>query len=154
MPGFVERGGHWVVAQFVLFGTVLWAGSARLAPFSFRGHDLLGWTMALAGFAVALVAVAALGRNLTPFPKPLEAGDLIDRGPYRLVRHPIYTGVILIMIGFALAAGDWLALGLAILTIPFFYAKTSFEERRLYESYPAYADYQQQVRRRIIPGFL
>lgn len=151
---FLDRGGHWVVAQFVLFAVVFAAGLAQPASFSFPGHSMLGWAMAVVGLALALAATAALGRNLTPFPKPLEAGELIEGGPYRLVRHPIYTGVILIMVGFALAAGDLVALAVAVLTIPFFYAKTTFEEQRLLESYPSYSDYQRRVRKRIIPGAL
>ena len=154
MNAFLERGGHWVVAQFILFVAVLAAGFAEPFPFSFSGHRALGWVIAIAGFVVAVAATFTLGRNLTPYPKPLDEGELIERGLYRVVRHPIYTGVVLIMIGFGLARGDLLALGLASLTLPFFYAKTSHEEDRLLESYPSYPEYQQRVKQRILPWVL
>lgn len=154
MHAFIERGGHWVAAQFILFALVLTAGLARPTPVSFSGHRPIGWVIGIVGLVVAVAASQALGRNLTPFPKPLDQGALVERGAYRVVRHPIYSGVILIMIGFAVAQGDWLSMGLALTTIPFFYAKTSHEERHLVATYPAYADYRTRVKKRIVPGVL
>ena len=67
MDVFLERGGHWVVAQFVLFGVILVAGFAEPFPFSFAGHRALGWGIAMVGFVVAVAATFALGRNETVF---------------------------------------------------------------------------------------
>lgn len=95
-----------------------------------------------------------LGRSLTPYPKPLDNGAMTERGPYRIVRHPSYTAVVLGMIGLAQRAGDWIALALAVGLLPFFHAKSTFEERHLVAQYDGYQEYRRRVPRRLIPGLL
>ena len=107
-----------------------------------------------AALLLGLSASLLLGRSLTPFPKPVDTGALVARGPYRIVRHPIYSAVIVGMIGIALRGGDGIALALAIGLVPFFNAKSTFEERHLLAHYPAYEEYQHRVPRRLIPGLL
>ncbi|NND14039.1 MAG: isoprenylcysteine carboxylmethyltransferase family protein, partial [Acidimicrobiia bacterium] len=84
----------------------------------------------------------------------LEHGRLVDRGPYGVVRHPIYAGVIVSFTGFSLRAGSWLALGLTLVLVAFFWLKTGREERALQAAYPGYVGYTQRVRWRIIPFLL
>ncbi|MBT8217909.1 MAG: isoprenylcysteine carboxylmethyltransferase family protein [Acidimicrobiia bacterium] len=154
MNGFVERGGVWVAVQFVWFAAIVVIGRLDLAVFEFTGQAGLGWALMLAALALGVAAAMSLGRNLTPYPKPVDSGTMVARGPYRLVRHPIYTAVIIGMIGIAVRGGDWISLGLAIGLIPFFNAKSTFEERHLIEQYPGYVDYQARVRSRLVPGIL
>jgi protein-S-isoprenylcysteine O-methyltransferase Ste14 len=144
----------WVIVQFALFAAIVWLGRAEFWPLSFWGRETVGGAMMLAALGLGLSASLLLGRSLTPFPKPLTTGAMVERGPYRMIRHPIYTAVIVGMIGIALRAGDWIALALAIGLVPFFYAKSSFEERQLAAQYPSYQDYRRRVRRRLIPGLL
>ena len=56
------------------------------------------------------------------------------------------------MIGISIRSGDWISLALSLGLVPFFLAKSSFEERHLLEEYPGYSAYQQRVSRRLIPG--
>ena len=51
------------------------------------------------GTGAALAGAIALGRNITPFPKPSEKAQLVRRGIFSLVRHPIYTGVMFASLG-------------------------------------------------------
>jgi len=51
-------------------------------------------------------------------------------------------------------AGNPVALLLGLALLPFFYAKSSFEERHLEEAYPGYADYRRRVRKRLVPGLV
>ena len=115
---------------------------------------ILGMALAAVGGGLAFVASRRLGRALTPMPEPVAGADLVETGPYRLVRHPIYGGVILFSLGTALildsVAGTVLALGL----IPFFYVKSAYEERRLRITYAGYSDYRRRVPRRLIPFVL
>ena len=115
---------------------------------------ILGMVLAAAGAGLAFVASRRLGRALTPTPEPVAGADLIETGPYRLVRHPIYGGVILFSIGTALildsVAGSVLALGL----LPFFYLKSVYEERRLRIAYAGYSEYRRRVPHRLIPFVL
>ncbi|MFQ5524071.1 MAG: 2-amino-4-hydroxy-6-hydroxymethyldihydropteridine diphosphokinase [Acidimicrobiia bacterium] len=115
---------------------------------------ILGMGLAAVGAGLAFVASRRLGRTLTPTPEPVPGADLIETGPYRLARHPIYGGVILFSFGTALVlnslAGTVLALGL----LPFFYFKSLYEERRLRMAYADYSRYRRRVPRRLIPFVL
>ncbi|NNC91363.1 MAG: isoprenylcysteine carboxylmethyltransferase family protein [Acidimicrobiia bacterium] len=154
MGGFVERGGLWVSAQFVLLVAIVWTGRLDLVTFSFGGQQAVGWALIGSALVIGVGAALSLGGNLTPYPKPVAAGTMVEHGLYRVVRHPIYTAVIVGMIGIALRGGDWVSLALAIGLVPFFYAKSTFEEGHLVEQYPSYVDYQRRVQRRMVPGIL
>ncbi len=100
-----------------------------------------------AGACVALAGALALGKNLTPFPKPAERARLVQNGIYSLIRHPLYTSVISVSIGWALFWQSWPTLLVSLALIPFFQAKARREERWLREKFPEYADYARRVRR-------
>jgi protein-S-isoprenylcysteine O-methyltransferase Ste14 len=103
------------------------------------------------GAVLLVVAALGLGRALTPTPVPTGRGDLRTGGPYRFVRHPIYTGVLLIVIGITLRSGSWFTLAVAVVTFVFFDRKARWEEARLAEQYPHYADYAARTPR-FVPG--
>jgi protein-S-isoprenylcysteine O-methyltransferase Ste14 len=151
---FVDRGGVWVAVQFVWFAAVVLVGRLDLATFAFSGRQTLGWVLIGGALVLGIAASSSLGRNLTPFPKPVADGSMVEHGPYRLVRHPIYTAVIIGMLGIAVRGGDGVSVALAAGLIPFFYAKSTFEERHLAARFPGYGAYQNRVRRRLIPGLL
>ena len=90
-----------------------------------------------------------MGRSLTPFPKPVEAG-LVTRGPFAIVRHPIYTGGLGLFLGYALFAGVP-ALVLTIALGLLWAGKLRVEERHLVAVYADYPAYQARVRHRLIP---
>jgi protein-S-isoprenylcysteine O-methyltransferase Ste14 len=154
MDGFVERGGLWVSAQAVLLVAIVWIGRLDLMTFSFDGQQAVGWTLIGLAVVIGVAASRSLGGNLTPYPKPVVAGTMVEHGLYRVVRHPIYSAVIVGMIGIALRGGDWISLALAVGLVPFFYAKSTFEERHLVEHYPSYVEYQRRVPKRMVPGIL
>ena len=154
MRGFVDRGGLWVAVQFVWIVAIVVIGRLDLWTVSVPGGATLGWLLIGGALLLGIVAASSLGRNLTPYPKPVETGSMIEHGPYRLVRHPIYTAVIIGMVGIAVRGGDVVGVLLALGLIPFFYAKCGFEERHLVDRFPDYATYQGRVRRRLIPGLL
>lgn len=146
-----DRGGRWVVAQFVLMAIVFALGAVPPRwPDALR---LLGIAVALAGAAGFVWAGRTLGSSLTPFPRPRHDGVLVESGPYRWVRHPIYSAGLLFLLGYGLltsrpATVATLALGIL------WHFKSRVEERHLAERFPAYADYRRRVRRRLIPYVL
>ncbi|MBZ0295512.1 MAG: isoprenylcysteine carboxylmethyltransferase family protein [Anaerolineae bacterium] len=73
-------------------------------------------------------------------------------GPYRFVRHPGYTGVILQFLALPIAVGMWAALIPGAIGIVVFVIRTALEDRTLQEELPGYAEYAQQTRYRLIPG--
>ena len=112
---------------------------------------IAGVVLAVTGVVIGGWSVVLLGRDLSIFPHPLEEARLVDRGPYRLVRHPIYLAVILGALGLALAFLNTAAAIVALVFIPFFMAKTGFEEDRLVEQVAGYREYRSAIPYRIIP---
>ena len=77
----------------------------------------LGLIMVAAGIAFAVWARHYLGRNWSGTVTVKQDHELIRSGPYRLVRHPIYTGLLLAILGTAVAFGEWRGLlAFALLT--------------------------------------
>lgn len=147
---FTARGGWWVVAQgVVLFASLValvWDGGAPKA-----WMEWIGAAIAAGGVVQGLVGLRQLGTNLTPYPQPLSTARLVARGAYRLVRHPIYGGIVLMMVGAGIARGSVQAIAVGIAGGVFFWFKARFEERLLRCRYPGYDAYALQVKRRLIP---
>ena len=145
--GFVQRGGWWVVGQFVLLvGIASLAITGRTSAentFFNYGCWLCFAIAALSG----LGGIASLGRNLTPFPKPAKNTRFVQHGIYRHIRHPLYVAVICSALGWSLFWASWLALAGTLILAAFLDAKARHEERWLCERFPEYADYQRRVRR-------
>jgi len=95
----------------------------------------------LLGLVAIVVASLTLGRALTPTPVPNGRGELRTGGLYGLVRHPIYTGVLLVVVGLTVGTRSIAGLALGLLTVGFFVLKARWEEARLAEAFPAYRDY-------------
>lgn len=129
-----------VAAQFVLLGLIalLPRGWGWPVPAWVRVLGLLG---VLAGLVMMLLAGTALGRGLTAVPIPNEHAQLRTGGLYRVVRHPIYTGLLLASGSYVVARGSsWRALafvGLLVLLA----AKARWEEVRLARRFAAYPEY-------------
>lgn len=143
---------HKVVAwTFVAAQAALIIG-AVITP---QGYDwaVLGVIYALGllfkGVGVVLGVWAAfhLGRGLTPSPLPNGATDLVTRGPYRWIRHPMYTAVMAYVFGIALHSGTWLVVLAALALASLFYFKSQWEERRLAEVFDGYVRYQETTPR-------
>jgi protein-S-isoprenylcysteine O-methyltransferase Ste14 len=148
----VDRGGTWVAAQFALIALVVAAIAVPPDwPASVRGAlSAVGAVLALCGGGLAVWAARSLGPALTPFPRPAASGELVETGPYRRVRHPIYAGGILFFSGWSLYAGP-VALALTAALAVLWALKARVEERHLVAHYPAYASYCTRVRRRLVP---
>jgi protein-S-isoprenylcysteine O-methyltransferase Ste14 len=105
-----------------------------------RGAGIL---IAIGGVAMLAGGMVGLRHSLTPFPRPLERARLQVGGAFRLVRHPIYGGLILIALGSSLNFSP-LALVLE--------AKSRLEESMLALRFPEYGAYRHRVRWRFVPG--
>jgi len=107
-----------------------------------------GLALAVAGVAFALWAMRTLGRHFDLELEVHEGHEVIDRGPYALARHPIYTGLGLHFIGACLATGNLLLLaGTLGASFPAFYLRAAEEERLLRGRYgAAYDAYARRVR--------
>lgn len=138
-------GWAFVGAQFVLLATLI------LLPG--RDHwptpgwlSALGLVVVVTGVGLAAVAALRLGPALTPTPMPNDGG-LVTGGLYRWVRHPIYSGVLLVVVGLTLPSGSVVTLVVGVITVAFFNFKAAWEERRLAERYPGYEAYRARTGR-------
>jgi protein-S-isoprenylcysteine O-methyltransferase Ste14 len=104
-----------------------------------------------AGLAYSVWARRHLGRNWSAAVVVKRDHTLVRTGPYRRVRHPIYTGMLLAFLGTALALGEWRGLvGLALAFLAFT-LKSRMEEARMAETFPEYAEYRRHTAA-LIPG--
>ncbi len=152
-PSFVDRGGLWVLAQVpIMLGAVvipLKYGVGDFVPQDFLA--IMGVMLSALAVWVIIWGLFSLGDALTPFPRPMEDVTLHRQGAYRWMRHPIYAGVMLASLGWALWWSSLVGLFYLLAVIVFFDRKAAHEENWLREKYKEYADYQRQVKK-FIPG--
>jgi protein-S-isoprenylcysteine O-methyltransferase Ste14 len=131
-----------ILAALLLLG-------GRLLPFPLRERFLpqtsawpvLGLVMLVAGLGFAVWARRHLGPNWSGTVTLKEDHALIRTGPYNYVRHPIYSGILLALLGTAVVIGEWrgvLALALAFTGLAY---KSKVEEGRMREIFPEYDQY-------------
>ena len=101
----------------------------------------------IAGLAVSLWARATLGRNWSGTITLKQDHELIVSGPYRYVRHPIYTGILLMALGTAISNGWSSGFIVTALVLVTFWFKLRAEERLMAEHFPdRYPDYRRRTR--------
>ena len=114
----------------------------------------LGLLITISGCTFAVWARVCLGSNWSGTVTIKQNHELIRRGPYAVVRHPIYSGLLLALTGTVIVAGEIRALCGLGLAFVIFFLKSGLEERFMREQFPAeYASYAQRVRR-LIPLIL
>ncbi len=135
-----------VACQFVLIGALLvlpyrndWALPAVLA--------VACGAATLLGLAAMVVGATGLGRGLTATPLPNTHARLRTGGLYRYVRHPIYSGLMLMMASITVVAGSALRLLVLGALVVLLNVKARWEETRLVERFEGYADYAAQTPR-------
>lgn len=153
IPALGQRGEGWVALQSVFLVAIpvaaWWASATQVdaAPVVAVARPL-GTVALLGGLALVVVSGWWLQRSraLSALPRPLDGSELVQSGPYRFMRHPIYSGLILASAGVALIRVSLLvgvlALGLAIVLD----VKRRREEAWLRERYPAYAAYEARTK--------
>ncbi len=129
-------------------------------PFNVRiisSTEAVKWiagVLCIAGLAFCVWARATLGRNWSGTVTLKEEHELIERGPYRVVRHPIYTGLLVMIFATAITSGYLSGMVAVILAFTSFWIKLGGEEKLMLQQFPdQYRSYQQRVKR-IIPFVL
>jgi protein-S-isoprenylcysteine O-methyltransferase Ste14 len=152
IPSLGPRGEGWVALQLVSIAIV--ALGNRLGP-SISIADagaaqvifVLGWLLYLISGVLFLSGVAVLrrARAFSVFPRPV-AGQLVESGPYRFVRHPIYAGLIAGALGLALIRLSPATLLATVLLFVVLELKRRREETWLTSRFPGYAAYRTRTR--------
>jgi protein-S-isoprenylcysteine O-methyltransferase Ste14 len=106
------------------------------------------------GFAALLIAAMRTNRFFSAVVRiQQERGhQVISSGPYSLIRHPGYAGMITAIPFSALALGSWLGVALAVAYAALIVRRVVFEDAFLQRNLPGYRDYATRVRYRLIPG--
>jgi protein-S-isoprenylcysteine O-methyltransferase len=158
-----DRGSQALLIITITLGAALGVATAYNVPeatisTSALGRDILFWlgvALIYAGITFRLYAIHTLGAYFTTAVAVAPQQTVIDSGPYRLIRHPAYTGFLITFLGFALTCTNWLSLLLilagALLGLGY---RMRVEERVLQEQLgKAYQEYMRHTKR-LIPYVL
>ena len=107
---------------------------------------ILGDWLICLGLFIAIWARATLGANWSARVSLKENHELIQRGPYRLVRHPIYSGLLLMIVGTAVLAGQVSGFVALVICLCGFWIKLRQEEALLTKHLPGYAEYMRHTK--------
>ena len=107
---------------------------------------LVGFLIIVIAFIILLVAIKDLGRNLSPFPRPLNNSNLVTKGIYRFTRHPMYYSLIFISFGFFITKLSIYYLCLSISLALIIKFKIVLEEQYLNNKFKNYLLYKNKVK--------
>jgi len=149
-----DRGSRMVLRVCVVPAIVLLVLSPRIAPAAEIRSPLVctvvGIVIFSAGEALRVWSKVALGRYFTYTVQTSRDQPVITSGPYRFLRHPSYTGILLIALGAGAVWGNWLGLGvLTLLTLVGLVYRITVEEKALLEDlgdpYRTYAEHHKRL---------
>ena len=128
---------HFVQWQFLPQKQIIEA-----SPFSY----FLGILIILIAFIIMLVSIKDLGRNLSPFPRPIKNSNLVTTGIYRFTRHPMYCSLIFISFGVFIVKLSIYYLFLSISLVLIIKFKIALEEQYLKNKFKNYLVYKNEVK--------
>ena len=113
--------------------------------------SVLGNVLVVLGLMVDLLVFRENSYGASTIEK-IEGQHVISTGPYALVRHPMYVGVLVMVIGVPLALGSYWGMAFMLLNVPILMLRILDEEAMLRQELEGYADYTRRVRSRLVPG--
>ena len=114
----------------------------QVSPLSY----LVGYLIIIMALIILLVAIKDLGRNLSPFPRPINNSNLVTTGVYRFTRHPMYYSLIFISIGVFIIKLSTYYLFLTVSLALIIKFKIALEEKYLINKFKNYLLYKNEVR--------
>ncbi len=114
----------------------------QVTPFSY----FVGFLIIIIALIILLISIKDLGRNLSPFPRPIKNSNLVTKGIYRFTRHPMYYSLIFISIGVFLTKLSIYYLFLSIILILIIKFKIALEEQYLKNKFKNYLIYKNEVK--------
>ena len=107
---------------------------------------LMGFLIIIIALIILIVAIKDLGRNLSPFPRPVDNSNLVTKGTYRFTRHPMYYSLIFISIGVFIIKLSIYYLFLTISLALIIKFKIALEEKYLMNKFKNYLLYKNEVK--------
>ena len=114
----------------------------QVTPFSY----FVGFLIIIISLIILLVAIKDLGRNLSPFPRPINNSKLVTKGIYRFTRHPMYYSLIFISFGVFLIKTSIYYLFLSTSLVLIIKFKIALEEQYLKNKFKNYLLYKNEVK--------
>lgn len=130
-----------IALQFALIALIIW-------PFRSQHYGSLFWLLIAA--SVSLGVYTLLHNRLGNFnirPEPKATAQLVTSGPYRFIRHPMYSTLLLAALAFVVAENIWLKVGLWIALALVLSTKASFEEQLMRVKFSEYGAYLERSKR-------
>jgi protein-S-isoprenylcysteine O-methyltransferase Ste14 len=151
LPALGPRGEGWVALQFLAIGLIALAGrvdASDIAALAGPIPIVAGTFLIVVGVAIAIRGYLDLNgaRAFTAFPYPRPDGSLVETGAYRLVRHPLYAGLILGGVGYSIVRASPLGLAATAALFVVLDLKRRREETWLVERFPGYGAYRRRSR--------
>jgi protein-S-isoprenylcysteine O-methyltransferase Ste14 len=132
-----------VLVQAIILILLIFLNS-DLGP-SVTKFRLAGTAMEWSGWLLILISAYSIRTVLTAEPLPKENGKLSTGGLYKYVRHPMYSGVLLLSLGIAVTSGSVIKYALVGILALLFHFKTRYEEKYLRMQYPEYELYAKKT---------
>jgi|SRR5579863_3613385 len=126
---------RWVAARS---GSVVWPQTITT--------NILADLATIGGLTLVFQSHRALGRNWSPEVVIQEKHELIEKGPYAYIRHPLYSGLLLMFMGMALYCGRKACIIVFVCCFVAYYFKSQMEERLLAKTFPAYSEYKRRTK--------
>ena len=130
---FVFR--RWLAARY---GSVVWPQTITT--------DILADLATIGGLILFIQSHRALGRNWSFEVVVQENHELIERGPYAYIRHPLYSGLLLMFLGMTLYCGRKACIVVFVYCFFGVYLKSQMEERLLSKTFPSYSEYKRRTK--------
>jgi protein-S-isoprenylcysteine O-methyltransferase Ste14 len=146
--GEEEMSRSYAVVQTLLlsaFAIVYFVGSGELVFPAGGAVRAAGLVLCALGLLVMLAAFRSLGGAIQIAPEPRAQAQLVTGGIYRWLRHPIYTAIVMVVIGLFLRKPTWLVAIAALIVVIFLVIKSRYEETLLIARYPEYATYREHT---------
>ncbi len=137
-------GQEWLaVFNLAAFGLGLWLlpfldRRLTIAPFLHVSSDAFRWVGVFllgTGQWLSVWAIRALGRWFSPRIGVQHGHELVGAGPYRILRHPFYTGLLMSMAGFPAVFGSWVGIAMAVAAVPIVLYRVRVEEQQLEQEF-------------------
>nr|WP_297619011.1 isoprenylcysteine carboxylmethyltransferase family protein [Nocardia sp.] len=156
-----DRGTRFVILLLmfpsVLVASIVAGVLSSNSPLRFPGPHLfwevVGVVVMWLGLILRVWAIAVLGKSFRTTVEVDAGQSVVDRGPYHWIRHPSYTGVLLVTLGFGLAADNWISL-LIVTIIPTYglMRRIDVEEKALVETMGRPYETYRSTTKRLVPG--
>jgi protein-S-isoprenylcysteine O-methyltransferase Ste14 len=124
------------------FALIVWFDHSPRVAFGDPVLTVVGEIVALSGVLLIVIAIRTMGKAVQVEAAPREGAGLVTHGVYAKLRHPIYVGIAVTMLGFALRGITAAGLAVGAAALGFLLAKARYEETLLARRYPEYEAYR------------